>query len=131
MPAVIVPAIVAVIPAVASVMAAASRLWQASNIDDVATPDRAGHIAIEFAAAAFELDIVEADAEAARAELTDAEVIVDVDVAKPGPVALALDGTSATLQGIPFQLAHFPGPLAPLVGAVIASVPATPVVMAD
>ena len=91
MPAVIVPAIVAVIPPVTASMTPAARLWQASDTDHIALPHRTGHIAVELTAAALELDIVEADTEASRADLVDAEVIVDVHVAEAGAVALALD----------------------------------------
>jgi len=105
-----VPAMLPVMVIAAIVPAAAARLRQADQLDDIATAHSAAHIALELTAAAFELDIVEADPKAARPKLADPVVVINVDITEAGTVALALDRAGAALQGIAAKMSNLARP---------------------
>ena len=118
--------VVTVIPAA---MVTVSGLREAGDVPDGATANGAAHAGVEVAATAFEFDIAKADIEAAWTDLTHAVVVIDVNVAETGPIALALHGANALVERFTFELAHFPWALAPLIGAVMAAiVPVAPAV---
>ena len=120
-----------IVASVVAAITAAARLWKAGEFHHVAAANRATYIPVKFAAAALELDVVEVNNEATRADLANAQVIVDVYIAEAGAVALALDDASALTHRIAAKLAGLPWALAIAVIAVIAAIASAPAVIAD
>lgn len=67
--------------------------------DHLTAADRAVDIAFPVAAAALEFDLLEADVEPVRADLADAAVIIEINVAEAGAPRRAAYRGAAGLDG--------------------------------
>jgi hypothetical protein len=120
--------LVAVIPLL---VAAMTGLRKAGDVDHMALADRAVHITVKLAAAAFELNVIELHSEAFRTNPVHPQIIVDIDIAETGAVALTLNGSRTGTDGLAAQLPGLPWLLAKAAPVLIVPAAASPAVIAD